>query len=284
MRKVIVITSVLAAAALGADELPGWVVACEVLPDEESAQELVEELESYRREADRLWIPAWPSLSGYEGWLVYLGPFGDEHRAAGEACGFLWRYPDSYAVYAGPEPERRTAPPEPTSRSELLGIFPPGFGSFYPQEELPPGWDVEWTYPDLDPPDRPLEEWEQPAFVRAAGFGWETESWVDCYAGVVEKRAVRRVLPGERLDDLYAFCRDFLVKYGEALTSRMEEREGEWLLLSVDPNPEVRVSDIEFWLYRRPDALEYGWSVRAFYGETPSCRPWLPAEAVERPF
>ncbi len=71
---------------------------------------------------------------------------------------------------------------------------------------------------------------------------------------------------------------------GGLVASGVEYQEGEWILLTLAPDREARVSDIEFWLYRHPDNLEYGWSVRAFYGEAPSCRPWLPAEAVERPF
>jgi hypothetical protein len=56
-----------------------------------------------------LWIPDYPSLSGYEGWLAYLVPEnvdgpGWEELARGLTVG----WPDAYLVWIGPADERRS--------------------------------------------------------------------------------------------------------------------------------------------------------------------------------
>ncbi|MCK4594839.1 hypothetical protein KAU45_10085 [bacterium] len=266
------------ACVLGFTDLPGCVVACEVLPGEEQAEELAADLESYHLETGYLWIPDWPSLSGYEGWLVYHGPYEDEGQAAQAACDLLWRYPDCYAVFVGPETVRRTAPPTPLNIKDMRELMPPPLSLTWGGEP-PPGWRVEDSHPDVGM----VEEWEQPTLARSVDFGWEIESWVDPYVGTVEMRAVYKTEPAEDIAELYDSVAGFIKRFGEEAASRIEQGDG-WVAVSLDRDPELRESDIELWVYRHSDALEFGWSIRSFYGETPYSRPYIPEEARERPF
>ncbi|MCK5842605.1 MAG: hypothetical protein KAH31_10580 [Candidatus Sabulitectum sp.] len=95
----------------------GWIFSCEVLPDSASAEHQATELQQVMDiETGILWIPDWPSLSGYEGWLVYAGPYywledPDLQRATED---LLKLYPDAYLIFAGSEFERNTLPlPQP---------------------------------------------------------------------------------------------------------------------------------------------------------------------------
>ncbi len=91
----------------------GWVVSCEVTEDSGSAEINAETLDrELGIETGYLWIPEWHSLSGYEGWLVYLGPFWwlndpELERVSEE---ILELYPDAYLIFVGSEPERSTLP------------------------------------------------------------------------------------------------------------------------------------------------------------------------------
>lgn len=95
----------------------GWIVSCEVLPDSVSAEHRATELQqSTDIETGILWIPDWQSLSGFQGWLVYAGPYSwladPDLQRAGEDL--LELYPDAYLIFAGSEFERNTLPlPQP---------------------------------------------------------------------------------------------------------------------------------------------------------------------------
>lgn len=95
----------------------GWIVSCEVLPDSASAEFRATELQqSSYIDTGILWIPDWQSLSGFQGWLVYAGPYywledPDLQRATED---LLKLYPDAYLIFAGSEFERNTFPlPQP---------------------------------------------------------------------------------------------------------------------------------------------------------------------------
>ncbi len=95
----------------------GWIVSCEVLPDSASAEHQSTELQqAFDIETGILWIPDWQSLSGFQSWLVYAGPYywledPDLQRATED---LLELYPDAYLIFAGSEFERNTFPlPQP---------------------------------------------------------------------------------------------------------------------------------------------------------------------------
>lgn len=91
----------------------GWGISCEATEDAGSAEmhsvTLAQELGI---ETGYLWIPDWSSLSEYEGWLVYAGPFlwleDPEFKKIAEEIRVL--YPEAYLIYVGSEPERTTMP------------------------------------------------------------------------------------------------------------------------------------------------------------------------------
>jgi hypothetical protein len=57
-------------------------------------------------EPDLVWIPEWPSLSGYEGWLACLIPEGlDEPGWEQKAAAVLEECPDAYLVWLGMDGE-----------------------------------------------------------------------------------------------------------------------------------------------------------------------------------
>jgi hypothetical protein len=122
-----------------ADEF-GWVVVCEVLDDEADAERLSEELGSlFGQYTGYLWIPDWASLSGYRGWLVYLGPFETSDFASQVACFILWKYPDTYAINVNGEEGRNTVHPTPADFSDFAGLAPP-LSSFNLRGEMPYEW------------------------------------------------------------------------------------------------------------------------------------------------
>ena len=68
------------------DDAPGWIVSCRVLEEEIVALRETAMLDSLGYESGLLWIPDWPSLGSYEGWMVYVGSFEyrDEAEQAAE--------------------------------------------------------------------------------------------------------------------------------------------------------------------------------------------------------
>ncbi|NOQ23352.1 MAG: hypothetical protein GQ565_11995 [Candidatus Aegiribacteria sp.] len=140
-----------------ADNL-GWVVACEVFDNQSAASATAEELTILTNtKTGILWIPDWPALSGYNGWLVYLGPFVDETMAAEAACLLLWKYPDVYAINVGTTGGRPTAPPEVLEFHGVLGLVPPSPG-YYGIPEEPEGFVIDYFTPEVVE----VEEWELP--------------------------------------------------------------------------------------------------------------------------
>lgn len=91
----------------------GWIVSCEVLHDSASAEHRATELQqSTDIETGILWIPDWQSLPGFQGWLVFAGPYywledPDLQRVTED---LLEVYPDAYLIFAGSEFEQNTFP------------------------------------------------------------------------------------------------------------------------------------------------------------------------------
>ncbi len=88
----------------------GWVIACGAFRDESEATARSEELRSETGiDAGTLWIPDWPSLSGTDAWLSYLGPVYPhdprivENLEVIETCS-----PDAYLIWAGGSSTRVT--------------------------------------------------------------------------------------------------------------------------------------------------------------------------------
>ena len=87
----------------------GWVVACGVYQSEAEAYERalsVREAVNLGR-AGVLWIPDWPSLSGFEGWLAYIECLGPDEIPADAADLILDVCPDAYVVWVGRGEGRR---------------------------------------------------------------------------------------------------------------------------------------------------------------------------------
>lgn len=255
----------------------GWVVACEVFDDQSTASEAASELAILTNtETGVLWIPDWPTLSGYNGWLVYLGPFVDETIAAEAACLLLWKYPDVYAINVGTTGGRATAPPEALEFGDVLGLVPPSPG-YYGIDEEPEGFVIEYFTPDVGE----VDEWQQPMLITTRVAGWEIEKWADLYSGCIELRA-RRILDDDQ-DLLEVYTRDagFMKESASMAGAAIVEEEGLYTLLHRYPDEQHRKGDCDFWVALTDDGLEYGYRVRAFYGEMIYSWPYLPESAHE---
>ena len=255
----------------------GWVVACEVFDNQSAASATASELAILTNaETGILWIPDWPTLSGYNGWLVYLGPFEEESRAAEAACLLLWKYPDIYAIYAGSTGSRTTTLPEALMFGEIMGLIPPAPG-YYGIPEEPEGFLIEYFTPDVGE----VDEWQQPMLIITRLPGWEIEKWVDLYNGCMELRA-RRILDDDQ-DPLEVYTRDarFMKESACMVGAAIVEEEGVYTLLHRYPDSQERVGDCDFWVALTDDGLEYGYRARAFYGEMIYSWPYLPESAHE---
>ena len=274
-----VLPAVLLALATGdqkSDDL-GWVVACEVFDNQFTASALAEELAILTNaETGILWIPDWPTLSGYSGWLAYLGPFEESVRASEAACLLIWKYPDVYAINVGSAGGRSTAPPEALEFHDILGLIPPSPGYNRIPEE-PEGWKIEYFTTDVGE----VEEWEQPMLITCRLPGWEIEKWVDVYIGTVELRA-HRTLDDDQ-DPIEVYMRDarFLKESAGIIGSAVVEEERVYTLLHRYPDPQHRNSDCDFWVALTDEGLEYGYRVRSFYGEMIYSWPFIPESAHE---
>ncbi len=255
----------------------GWVVACEVFDSQTTASSAASELAILTNvETGILWIPDWPTLSGYNGWLVYLGPFQEELMAAEVACLLLWKYPDVYAIHVGSTGGRITAPPEVLEFHDILGLVPPSPG-YYRIPEEPEGFVIDYFTPDLGE----VEEWELPMLITTRLPGWEIEKWVDLYNGTVEMRA-RRILDDDQ-DPIMIYARDaeFLKESAYMAGAAIVEEEGLYTLLHRYPDAQHRKGDCDFWVALTDEGLEYGYRVRSFYGEMIYSWPFLPESAHE---
>jgi hypothetical protein len=87
----------------------GWIVACgvyDVYNDADKAA--LYAAEGVDLPPEVVWIPDWPSLSGYEGWLAGLVPEGlDEPGWEQKAALILEDCPDAYLVWLGMTSESR---------------------------------------------------------------------------------------------------------------------------------------------------------------------------------
>ncbi|MBN1434940.1 PQQ-like beta-propeller repeat protein [Candidatus Fermentibacterales bacterium] len=91
----------------------GWVLACSTFETEQEAMARAIVLSSLTGlEPGALWIPDWPSLSGYEAWLAYLGPVYRRCVSPGSLEALAEVCPDAYVIWAGMSFERRTLPME----------------------------------------------------------------------------------------------------------------------------------------------------------------------------
>jgi len=88
----------------------GWVMACEVLNEEEEAIQSSHDLmESTGLKTGYLWIPDWQSLSGAEGWLVYARRYMEFDGILQEGIDSLLEiYPDTYFIWVSQGWDRET--------------------------------------------------------------------------------------------------------------------------------------------------------------------------------
>ncbi|MCD4848803.1 MAG: hypothetical protein K8R76_11520 [Candidatus Aegiribacteria sp.] len=250
----------------------GWVNACEVVTNETDAETLLNELAACGCDhADYLWIPDWNSLSEYEGWLVYNGPFDSEEDASIAACRLLWKYPDIYSILVSDDPVRITTLPALGILSDLTGLMPPT-QDFTHQSVVPEGWGTEWkTHGSGD-------EWELPVQIISTPPGWIIDEWEDIYAGTIELRGFEEPLDAAgEYERVSAFIREGASK----LDVTVLESPGEYILLHSLPDPGDRRGDMDFWVAVRNETLEYGLRARNFYGEMPNSWMNIPEEARE---
>ncbi len=271
---VLIVTLYVSDAAFGdsdTDEL-GWVVVCEVLDDEADAEILAEELASlFGQYSGFLWIPDWASLSGYRGWLVYLGPFETSDFASQVACSILWKYPDTYAINVSGEEGKSAVPPTTADFSDFTGLAPP-LSSFNLRGEMPSDWEISWVSQDV----QWGEESRQTTKTLLSLPGWSVEDWIDDYIGTIEYRAVRESLENPRGD--FERVSQFVRESAEHLGISVFESSGEYILVHKIPDWGIQ-EDKDFWVALTGETLEYGYRVRLSYGEMPYGWPFLPQEA-----
>ncbi len=267
-----VLILILTVHAFADTDTKGWVNACEVVTNETDAETLLNELAACGCDhADCLWIPDWNSLSGYEGWLVYNGPFDSEEDASIAACCLLWKYPDIYSILVSDDPVRMTASPSPSNLSDLTGLIPPT-QDFMHQSTVPESWETEWKVHGYG------EEWEQPVQITSTPPGWIIDEWEDIYAGTIELRGFAEPFDAEgEYERVSAFIRENSAK----LVVSVIESPGEYILLHSLPDPCDRRGDMDFWVAIRSGTLEYGCRCRNFYGEMPNSWMNIPEEARE---
>ena len=250
----------------------GWVVVCEVMDDEADAEVLAEELHSlFGQYTGYLWIPDWASLSGYRGWLVYLGPFETSDFASQVACFILWKYPDTYAIQVSGKDGRNTVPPTPVDFSDFTGLAPP-LSSFQLRGEMPSDWEIDWVSQEV----QWREESRQTTKTLLSLPGWSVEEWIDCYIGPIEYRAIRESLEDTEGD--FEKVSQFIRESAEHLGISVFESPGEYILIHKIPTWGIQ-EDMDFWVALTGDALEYGYRVRFSYGKMPYEWPFIPEEA-----
>ncbi len=250
----------------------GWVVICEVLDDEADAESLAEELgDLFGQYTGYLWIPDRASLSGYRGWLVYLGPFETSDYASQVACFILWKYPDTYAICVSGEEGRNTVPPTPVDLSDFTGLAPPLY-SFNQRGEMPSDWEISWASQEV----QWGEESRQVTKTLLSLPGWSVEDWIDDYIGSIEYRAVRESSEDARGD--FERVSHFLRESAEHLGISIFESPGEYILVHKIPDWGLQ-EDKDFWVALTGETLEYGYRVRLSYGEMPYEWPFIPREA-----
>ena len=274
MRTVFIPISILVFTVLALDDTgsPVWVNACEVVTNEADAETLLVELVACGYDhANYLWIPNWNSLSGYEGWLVYTGPFDSEEDASIAACCLLWKYPDIYSILISDDPVRMTALPAPENLADLTGLIPPT-QDFTHQSTVPESWGTEWKIHGSG------EEWEQPVQITSTPPGWIIDEWEDIYVGTLELRGFTE--PFDAAGD-YERVSAFIREGALELNVNVIESPGEYILLHSLPEPGDRRGDIDFWVAVQNGTLEYGLSARSFYGEMPYSWLNIPEEARE---
>ncbi len=260
-----------ASADLAVDEL-GWVVVCEVMDSEADAEGLAEELgDLFVQYTGYLWIPDWASLSGYRGWLVYLGPFETSDYASQVACFILWKYPDTYAIHVSGEEGRNTVPPTPVDFSDFTGLMPPSPG-FTLMDEIPSDWEIDWVSQDV----QWREESRQVTKTLIKLPGWSVGEWMDDYIGTIEYRAIRE--SSEDQGEYFEKVSQFIRESAENLGISVFESPGEYILIHKIPSWGIQ-EDIDFWVALTGDTLEYGYRVRFSYGEIPYEWPFIPEEA-----
>lgn len=86
----------------------GWVAACTVLGSEEDADATSCLITGQTGlQTGYLWIPDWQSLSGVNGWLVYVEPYGERDVSLEEGFhSLLELYPDTYFIWVSQSMER----------------------------------------------------------------------------------------------------------------------------------------------------------------------------------
>ncbi len=251
---------------------PVWVNACEVVAEQTDAEIILNDLAACGyQNAGYLWIPDWNSLSGYEGWFVYYGPFDSAEDASIAACRLLWKYPDIYSVLVHDDPVRMTASPAPGNLADLTGLTPPT-QDFAHQSTVPESWETEWNIRGSG------DEWEQSVQITSTPPGWIIDKWEDIYVGTIELRGFTEPddVTGE-YERVSAFLRDNAME----LDVSVIESPGEYILLHRLPDPGDREGDTDFWIAVRSGTLEYGYRVRSFYGEMPYSWLNIPEEARE---
>ncbi|MCK4504101.1 MAG: hypothetical protein KAW14_00675 [Candidatus Aegiribacteria sp.] len=250
----------------------GWVNACGVVTDQADAETLLIEFAACGYDhAGHLWIPDWNSLSGYEGWLVYTGPYDSAEDASIAACRLLWKYPDIYSILVSDDPVRMTASPAPGNLADLTGLMPPT-QNFMHQSTVPESWGTEWKTHGSG------EEWELPVQITSIPPGWIIDEWEDIYAGTIELRGFAEPFDATgEYERVSAFIREGAL----VLDVSVIESPGEYILLHSLPDPDDRRGDMDFWVAVRSGTLEYGLRVRSFYGEMSNSWMNIPEEARE---
>ena len=264
----------LLAADDAADDAPGWVVSCRVVEDEETARHELELLDSLGYECGVLWIPDWPTLGSYEGWMVYVGPADSRDEAEQTAFGLLWRYPDARGAFMHEYPGSCGFAAAPDSMIDLTGLFPPTQDFMY-GVVLPGSWKVSL---EILGPDS-LEEWDRPVHISQLLSGWKEEKWEDIYLGAAEVRAIRE---GAQINaQLFERQCRYLRDAAPSLGATVFEETGKYILLHRLPDPGDRNGDTDFWAVLSGDSIEYGYRCRSFYGEMPYSWSSIPSEARE---
>jgi len=272
MRPVILFLSILIMSVPLAADAPGWVISCRVVVDEATALKEMLLLDSLGYECGVLWIPDWPSLGYYEGWMTYVGPVGSAEEVALTASRLLWRFPDAHGTIVHEDPSNCTAGARPAEMLDLTGLFPPT-QDFMQGVALPSSWEV--TLVDLGPDT--LDEWDRPVHISQRLPGWRIEEWEDVYLGTVEVRAYREAAQ-VNAQLFERECR-YLRESARALGATIFEQPGSHILLHRYPDPEDRNGDIDFWAVLSGDSIEYGYRCRSFYGEMPYSWRSIPSEA-----
>ncbi len=260
-----------------AEDAPGWVVSCRVVEDENTALREVDLLDSLGYECGVLWIPDWPSLGSYEGWMVYVGPLDSQDDAEQVSSGLLWRFPDARGTIVHEYSSSCGLAPAPDSMIDLTGLFPPTQDFMY-NVMLPASWEVSI---EILGPDS-LDERDRPVHISQRLHGWKIEKWEDIYLGTVEVRAIRE---GAQINaQLFERECRYLREAAPSLGASVFEEFGKYILLHRHPDHRDRNSDTDFWAVLSGDSIEYGYRCRSFYGEMPYSWRSIPSEARESLF